>query len=304
MGFEGAAPVNRLSHVSLVTPNMDAMVHHYTSVLGLSEVSHSKGDIVHLACSDGTPALELRPGDSPSLHSLGFDLEGALDLQSVAKSLEGAGFAPRDWEGPSVSQDGSLSIVDPDGALLQVVAREVRYAATQQPQPRQGVQPVKLGHVASRVNKLKEVIDFYESAMGFRFSDSIGDDFVFMRCNVDHHSVNFLKAGAPRHVHHFAFELQDWAHVKTACDTLWSFKVPLIWGPGRHGPGHNIFTYHRDPDGNIVELFTELDRMTDEAVGVWDWQPWHDGPQRPRKWDPRDIQTNPWGITPPDRFLF
>ena len=40
-----------------------------------------------------------------------------------------------------------------------------------------------------------------------------------------------------------------------AADLLASHGVKLIWGPGRHGVGHNMYTYHHDPDGNIVELF-------------------------------------------------
>ena len=51
--------------------------------------------------------------------------------------------------------------------------------------------------------------------------------------------------------------------------TTWPSKeYRLHWGPGRHGPGHNIFTYHRDPDGNIIELFTQLDVMYDESQGL------------------------------------
>ena len=34
--------------------------------------------------------------------------------------------------------------------------------------------------------------DFYGKVLGFRISDWIGDFFVFMRCNADHHSVNFI----------------------------------------------------------------------------------------------------------------
>lgn len=54
----------------------------------------------------------------------------------------------------------------------------------------------------------------------------------------------------------------------------------------------------------IVELFTELDRMSDEGAGVFDWRPWHDGPQHPRRWDAHAASNNPWGILPPDKFLF
>ena len=298
-----ASPVSRISHLSLKTPQLDAMVHHYTVVLGLTEVGGG-GNTIHLACSDGTPALELSPGDSPSLDHLAFDLHAGVGIDAAARALESAGLRPGEWDGVTPAGTDSLRLTDPDGAVIQVMARKQIYAATGQPHTGAGVRPFKLGHVASRVEKLDEVVRFYQKALGFRFSDAIGEDFVFLRCNADHHAVNFLRGGVPRHIHHVAFELQDWGHVKTAADELWSHGVPLIWGPGRHGAGHNLYTYHRDPDGNIVELFTELDKMTDEGTGVFDWRPWHDGPQHPRTWDPMAASTNPWGLTPPDKFLF
>src|SRR5205823_5770567 len=102
------------------------------------------------------------------------------------------------------------------------------------------------------------------------------------------HAVNLLRSERNRRLHHTAFELRDWEHVKLACDHLAANGVGLIWGPGRHGPGHNVFTYHDDPDGNVVELFCELDTISDERLGCFDPRPWHeDDPQRPKVWTPR-----------------
>jgi hypothetical protein len=77
----------------------------------------------------------------------------------------------------------------------------------------------------------------------------------------------------------------------------------LIWGPGRHGPGHNIYTYHLNPDGFTIEMFTELDVMSSEENGYFDPRPWHhDRPQRPKVWDPAAIYTrNYWGLSKPDQ---
>lgn len=76
----------------------------------------------------------------------------------------------------------------------------------------------------------------------------------------------------------------------------------LHWGPGRHGPGHNLFTYHKDPDGNTVELFTQLDRITDEAKGYWEPRPWHEQtPMYPRTWEVDLAAVNHWGpVSQPD----
>ena len=94
-----------------------------------------------------------------------------------------------------------------------------------------------------------------------------------------------------------AFELRDASHMQQACDLLGRRKIPLLWGPVRHGPGHNIATYHRNPDGYLIELFYDMDRMADEELGYFEPRPWHrDRPQRPKTWIglPRDI----WGVGP------
>ena len=82
-----------------------------------------------------------------------------------------------------------------------------------------------------------------------------------------------------------------------ACDILGAKRIPILWGPVRHGPGHNVAIYHRDPDGHVIEMFYDLDRMIDEDLGFFDPRPWHrDRPQKPKIWVglPRDV----WGSTP------
>ena len=72
-----------------------------------------------------------------------------------------------------------------------------------------------------------------------------------------------METGSNRHFH-TAFELRDWAHMHEACDLLSLNGYKLLWGPGRHGIGHNLFAYHRAPNGLITETFAELDRMNEE----------------------------------------
>ena len=71
---------------------------------------------------------------------------------------------------------------------------------------------------------------------------------------------------------------------------------------GRHVIGDNIFVYHRNPDGHIVELYTELARMDSEAVGTFAARPWHqDHPYKPKTWGPSAIG-NLWGAGAPPGF--
>ena len=70
--------------------------------------------------------------------------------------------------------------------------------------------------------------------LGFRVSDWIGDFFAFIRCNADHHTLNFIRGNNVK-MHHMAFELKDMVHLQSACDLLGQRKHPILWGPLRHG---------------------------------------------------------------------
>jgi catechol-2,3-dioxygenase len=163
-------------------------------------------------------------------------------------------------------------------------------------EPVGGLTITKLGHVALFTPDPIATSQFCEAVMGLRVSDWIEDRFVFMRSGYEHHTLNFARA-AERKLHHVAFELRGPAHMQQACDHLARSKHPVLWGPVRHGPGHNIAIYHRNPDGHLVELFYDMDRLIDEELGYFDPRPWHrDSPQRPKVWVglPRDV----WGLPP------
>jgi len=112
--------------------------------------------------------------------------------------------------------------------------------------------------------------------------------------------VNFIRGGTVK-LHHMAFELKDFIHLQNSCDLFGQKKIPIIWGPLRHGPGHNIAAYHRNPDDQVIELFCELDQMKDEELGYFEPRPWHqDTPQRPKTWVAG--KTNIWGPPPGPDF--
>jgi catechol-2,3-dioxygenase len=158
------------------------------------------------------------------------------------------------------------------------------------------LRPTKLGHIASFVPRLDTLQNFYQDLLGFKWSDTIGDFFVFLRCNSDHHAANFMASSKFDGMHHIAYEMRDLNHLQTMLDHLAANNYRLEWGPGRHGAGHNIFTYHHDPDGNIIELFTQLDVIHDEAKGYFEPRPWHtDFPQYPKTWEVDAVAVNSWG---------
>lgn len=292
--------IAKIGHVEFHTTNLEGMVSYYTDVIGLGLSARDEDGTAYLTSGSDHHDLVLRQGPENRLDHVAYQIGGSLSLQEAADELRGQKVEVRELDAePGVGE--ALGLSDPEGNAIEL------YASVEPANGRPrgtGISPQKLGHLAVLVEDPQRVADFYQDVLGFRWSDWLEDFFVFLRCNADHHSANFLKSPQGRRMHHFAYELRDWAHVQLACDRLAEADVSVIWGPGRHGPGHNIFTYHRDPDGNIVELFTQLDLVLDEGLGHFDPRPWHeDNLQKPKVWEAGPKAPNAWGQGPPEGFM-
>lgn len=288
--------VKRIGHATFETPDLDRQIDYYTEILGLVLAEKENGR-AYLATKLGDLVVQLERGAEPRCARISFQVAPETDLDEIRRGLEAEGVRaePRNDVSPGIPR--VMAFEDPKGTTIEIFATAKPVG---EKQPVTGIGPLKLGHLAYCVPDPKPFADFYARVLGFRVSDWIEDWFVFLRCGPDHHTVNFVRGKTTR-MHHIAFELKDWPHVLQACDFLGQHGIPLIWGPGRHGPGHNIYTYHRNPDDHIVELFTEMDKMLDESLGYFDPRPWHrDRPQKPKVWNgPRDI----WGLPPTPDYL-
>ncbi len=292
--------VRRLAHATFETPDLERQIAYYTQALGLTLVEQT-ADTAWLATGADHHSVILHRGAAPACKRLGFEAAPETDLGDFEKQLRGHGVRTERRRDADPFTPDLLTFSDPMGVQIEVFGERPLLAAPGYAGA--GVVPHKLGHVAFNVIDVQKVVSFYCKFLGFRVSDWMADFFAFLRCSTDHHTINLIDSKRAR-MNHVAFELRDWAHVETALDHLSRHDCPLVWGPGRHGIGHNIFTYHRDPDGQMVELFTELDRIPDEDLVTFEPRPWHrDKPQRPKVWEKNPNAANLWGITPPPGFL-
>ncbi|WP_051792659.1 VOC family protein [Amycolatopsis jejuensis] len=287
--------VSKIGYVGFETPDVDRMVEHYTKVLDFVLVERN-ADQAFLTTNFEHHAVVIERAAAARARSyVGYELREDLDY--AGEQLRGAGYA--------VDRRHDLAPSTPDVVVVREPGSEVPIHLYDG-QSGSGVagytplRPTKLGHVAAFTPDLVRLQGFYQDLLGFRWSDTVGDFFVFLRCNADHHAANFLASTKRAGMHHVAFEARDLNHLQTQLDHLAAHGVRLNWGPGRHGPGHNIFTYHLDPDGNTVELFTQLDVMSTEDNGYFEPRPWHeDFPQVPKTWEADLATINSWGPVEP-----
>lgn len=284
--------VKRLAHATLTTTDLERQLDYYTRIVGLSVVAKSKDSAV-LATKMGQESIVLERGDTAGqLTRLSFQVKPGSDLGELQARLQKEGIKSERRSGITPGVAEALCFNDNKGTMLEIYAD---YTFAPDDKTAVGIMPVKFGHVAYRVKDVQQTVKFYNEMLGFRTSDFRGDFFAFLRCGVDHHTVNFVIDENPT-LHHIAFELKDWGEIHRAAETLARNDIHLVWGPGRHIIGHNVACYHRNADGVRVEFFCEMDQMKDEDLGYFEPRPWHqDRPQRPKTWGKETLR-NYWGF--------
>jgi catechol 2,3-dioxygenase-like lactoylglutathione lyase family enzyme len=286
----------RIGHASFETPDLERQIDYYTNIFGLTLTEREKNR-AFLSTRLGQQVVVLERGDHARCTRLAFEADG--DLAAMAKALSNGNISATRKSGLTPAVSEALCFTDPKGTEIEIFTSAKPAPVDATPS---GFSVLKLGHLAFNVADIQKVVAFYRDVLGFRISDWRSDFFVFMRCGPDHHTVNFASHGAHEKMHHIAFEVKDWAEIQRACDFLGRHNYHLIWGPGRHIIGHNVFIYHRNPDGQIMELYCELDQMKEESFGYFEPRPWHqDQPQKPKVW-PTDTLGSYWGGRAPPGF--
>jgi catechol-2,3-dioxygenase len=296
-GEQALRPVAAISHAVFETPDLERQIAYYRDIVGLNLIARDAKQ-AYFSAQSGDVCIVLESGTAARCARLALKCARDLDLKDVGRHLGSLGIVTREKSDPQPLSSSALAFEGPEGIAVEIVRVADRSAVSSGA----GLNPGKLGHIAFNVTDVQKGVDFFNSVLGFRTSDWMGDFFAFLRCGPDHHTVNLLKGGRTK-MHHLAFEARDFEHIKDACDFLGRHEIPLIWGPGRHKIGHNLYIYHHNPDGQIVELYAELDVMTNEEAGYFDPRPWHeDNPQRPKVSMPGPFVSNSWGIPTPQSF--
>ncbi|WP_407495754.1 VOC family protein [Pseudooceanicola sp. MF1-13] len=267
-----------LGYVALGSSDPAKQVAHYRDVLGLKETGSEDGT-TYLSVNGAHHDIVLTKTTEKSFVHQGYQLRGDIELNEMAKTLEDAGFKA---EIKSDSQPGVAKLVEciaPGGVTFQFYKEIDRKLPT----PPVGVAPLRLGHLAIITPEREALFKFYEEVLGFHYTDDIGELAFFMTCNRDHHVVNVLGLPESR-IHHIAFELRDNGEHVRAADILSRNGTDTLWGPSRHGAGHNVAAYHHDPDRVMIELYTQMDVYI-PALGHFEPRDWHEEyPMVPKSW--------------------
>jgi catechol 2,3-dioxygenase len=254
--------ITRASHAVLTVRDLARARAFYVDLIGMI-VSDEDADALYLrgvaeACHHSLVLKRARGG--PESECVGMRVFTEEDLDKAKAHFDKLGLPARWIEVPH--QGRTLRVADPVGVPLE-------FCATMSVMPRlivafehhRGAVPQRLDHFQLLVPDVQRQCEFYMS-LGFRLSEYISPDgtedllFVFLQRKGNPHDIVFAPGAGPR-FHHVAFSLPESYHFFYVCDLAanMGFADNIEFGPGRHGPGHALFVYMRDPDGHRIELF-------------------------------------------------
>jgi 2,3-dihydroxy-p-cumate/2,3-dihydroxybenzoate 3,4-dioxygenase len=155
------------------------------------------------------------------------------------------------------------------------------------PLPAHRDRPIQLSHVVLNSKDADAAERFATATLGFRVTDRTRI-MNFVRCNRTHHCIAYARADVAT-LHHIAFEMADIDGVMRGIGRMRDAGYAPVWGPGRHGPGNNVFGYFVGPHGGVIEYTAEVDEVDDDykVGGPEDWG-WPAG------------RTDHWGIASRD----
>jgi len=252
----------RLHHLVLESSKPEALARFYATALDMA--AERRGDA--WVCQAPNRHLMFVEGKAGTLHSAGYAVSDRDVLEELKKRIS-SNNVEFDVTPTALFPDYAISFRDPDG-------NQIAYGISDDASVSSKRLPARLQHLVVGSTNAATMVDFYTNVVGLRESDRVNDDdrrlrTSFMRTDNEHHSFAVFQTSECRLDHH-CYELEDWNSIRDWGDRFASLRTPVKWGPGRHGPGNNLFMFIHDPDGNWVELSAELQIVADDKpVGEW-----------------------------------
>jgi catechol 2,3-dioxygenase len=226
----------------------------------------------------------LHRGARPAVACVVFDVADRSAIDALHRSVAAAGYAASAPAARTGAGGGyGFGCKDPDGRNLAFVCDCDDHADSKDIADR----PRKITHVNFNAQAFEDSLAFFTATLGLRLIDE-NPPLWFLHCTgTDHSSVVLAKTNQPT-LNHVAFEMPDLDSVMRGMGRMKDNGYPIEWGPGRHGPGNNVFAYFCGPDELPIEYTAEVQQI-DETYQ----------PRGAEHWKFKSGRSDLWGITQP-----
>jgi len=261
----------RLRSVDLEVPDRETAVRFLVDTWGLLDAGERNGTAYLRATEDLPYVISLTRASAPAVSSVTFS-GTRPEMLAIRKRAAAAGakLGPiRDFDEPGGAS--GFCVEGPEGHVFRFVTAKKRAKKLRPDRDR----PMQVTHVVLNARDRDACTRFAVDVLGFRLSDRTGF-MSFVRCDRVHHAIAYAK-GDNSLLNHIAFEMVDVDAVMRGIGRLKDAGFETFWGPGRHGPGNNVFAYFVAPFGAAIEYTAEVQRVGPSyKVGKpedWTWPP-------------------------------
>ena len=252
-----------LDHIAIETNDKNKLTNFYKNIMKMKHVVRRNNDII---CMGPSRKLIIRDGKKNKLSFAGFSCRSKKNLNYFKSFVLKNDVKILDFENPYLKKE-SFSISDPDGNIISFgihLPEKVKlFDDLNGP----------LQHLTFSSLDVESFQEFYSKKLGFKITDTVVHKdgnlaTSFITSNHEHHTLACFKANKVGIDHH-SYEVGEWNFIRDWCDHFSKHDIKLSWGPGRHGPGNNLFVFIRDVDNNWIELSAELETVHDRGIKKW-----------------------------------
>ena len=251
-----------LHHLCFESPNPEKLSDFYGKIMQMKP--QSIGGNAWL-CSGKNRQILIKEGMKNRLEFAAFSCREEEGLNLLKERVKKEGIEVINLQ-PDLFQNDAISIVDQDG-------HNISFGLSKPNMNAESVLNGPLQHLTFSTLNVEKFVDFYVGKLGFCISDRVLHSngnlaTCFVRSNHEHHTVACFKSDRIG-VDHHSYEAGEWNVIRDWCDHFASMNIELMWGPGRHGPGNNLFVFVEDPDGNWIEISAELEVIHGRPSKDW-----------------------------------
>ena len=253
----------KLDHIALETTKKKRLANFYKKIMGMDYFVNKDGDMV---CIGPLRKLIIKDGINNKLSFAGFSCRSENDLKLFKSYVTSNKVKILDFINPYF-KERAFSISDPDGNIISFGV------GLNETQKFNGILNGPLQHLTFSSSNVERFQKFYSEKLGFKITDIVIHDngtlaTSFVTSNHEHHTLACFKANKVGIDHH-SYEVGEWNFIRDWCDHFSKYDIKLRWGPGRHGPGNNLFVFIKDVDNNWIELSAELETVHDREIKKW-----------------------------------
>jgi catechol 2,3-dioxygenase len=264
-----------IGHLEFTSPDVEASVAFYTTVLGMKEYTRRDGK-VYLRCWGDyyTYSVVIGPGAEPALVNMAWRTTSDAALDEAVANIEAAGSAG-EWVDNEVDHGRTYRFVGPYGHPMKLYWEQERFAAQgdeislipDRPSRRSnvGASPRYLDHITVTASDVTGFTEWYRDVFGFRIMAYSKVEHINLRVfgvittNEKSHDLGVLLdgSGVPGRMHHYAYWVDTREDLNNVADIVMENGVPMESGPGIHGIGEQTYLYFREPGSGLrVEVNT------------------------------------------------